>query len=1417
MPGWALVHWIGRIITPPVPRLPLVPLLAALACLVRPGFTVEPSVATPFDVRHDADELLDDLQANRGDAGALLERVQHLIAAHGNSMISKGDLCAPLAEVFTRRLDALGLSQDFARTYAGIADRRMREALAAGAPEADLRLLALSFPGTDATRSLWRRLANRAWDGGRLGLYLDYAAHAGERDDRVLAERIAAARRLLAPAPIGELTTSLDGLEEMWRIDADAGPNRPPATPQRQSRRIRRIAPTSPSRYVLAAGPGELSAASDGQHIFVFDHLIGRRIGEVRALGGAPVAPIQARPAVIAGGFVASGWVDDHGILVAIDRLGEVRWRANTPQLGPLPALSAPVVLDDLVVVGALAITGQEGAELRVMAFRADSGKQAWNTLVARIPIPRQLAFGLIDGGLAAPVVTAHAGSLLVLSNSGVLARIGIDGNVNRLWSYPTTIEELDDGLANGQRPARSSGMVSDGTWAVATPSDNPSLSLVIGPDGGPPVRYQGDGANGSVLDVHAGKALVASRSVLSLVDLASGRATWTQPLAARDGAQGRIAGERALVATVDQMSLIDLADGRTLSARGLGTPVSIAVTSDLVMAATDERIIGWGRGASFLERLTRAAAEHPNDFQPWGTLASFHESRNEHDKAFVALTEALTRGAPADYAERAARLVRTQLELAIGDEKAFPGPLAKLASLAAFDERLKGEASLWRGRHAELRGDAGAVAHYRSALAAPDHLMQLRDRLEIEAHALAHAGLARLGAGVVARPPTVSPPLPKPAMAWQLAGSRGEQLTVTGDVAVGFDGGFLTGVRVTDGKELWRRTPVRQLLGVRSDRGFPQDQPDGIPIEKVVPGSSAAGAGMRDGDVLTSFNGRKTSNFERDLRLVVAGMAPRDPFTLTVLRDGNALSFTGLLGGEPLEPIAANQRTVLAWLTTPISLAQQPQRMLAAPEGMWFAVVDLASGTDLFRQSLRPATEVDETPPRPLLTTSDHILTLEGADLVCLPAHSTKLGEPAPAQPQAQVEPQAQPQPLPLWRLPLGENGLDLARLIAPDLLWLPEDGRTRVQLVDVTTGRPRVVLPEDIAAESLLVAGCCYCLGSEGRISCWDLGLGRLRWRTEKVYGKLIAVAGDGVYVSDEANQLTVLDTASGQVRRRFGEWTTIDSWVRDERQLAVHVRRDDRSQALALITLPGGAIQWEHAIPRTVELQRLALGGDAVVATLGEPQQASTVLAIGRGGELRLAARLTAREIVVPVTDAVLASGPGGLRALPFVGQPAAQPPVPCLPIEVTDLAALDPAKLPKLAWQPVGKSAFALARSRSSLLVFARLAANAPGLDLLIGDSGPAAIDAAGQTLSIRPRGAQLMGLATWQLAGSTKLPDESQGIVLVARLEPPAGRAPGAGLLVRAISVANPMGGDVSEGPDAPWWLRSAWRPVVGGP
>jgi outer membrane protein assembly factor BamB len=1375
--------------------LPIVATLLAIALC----HGAEPVVATPFDVRHDANELLDDLQARRGDQGSLLERVQTLLAAHGDSMIVRGDLCAPLAELFALKLAELGMSEAFARTFGGTAERRLRDAVASRAGESELRILALSFPGTKAATEAWRRLADQAWDAGRLGQYLDYAARAGEAADKRLAERVAAAARLLAPDQALDLPGSLDGLEEMWRIDiSDAVDAAAPAAlpGERAMRRMRRPRQPLPSRYTLASSAGELTAASDGQRMFLFDHLIGRLVGEVRTLGGTPLGPIQSRPAVTRNGFIGLGWVEDHAVLMSLDRLGEVRWRWNSPSLGHMPALSAPVVLDNLVVFSALVLGNQEGAELRALAFRIDNGRPAWNTLVARIPLPRQMLFAGSDLGLASPAMAAHGGSLMVLSNNGLIARVGIDGNVTRLWTYPTMGDEFDDTLGNGSGQTRQGAIVSDGTHVVASPSDSPGVVLHLGPEDLAPRRFQGDGANGEVLDIVGGLALLAGPRSLALFDVRLGAVRWAVPFAGREGVQGRIGAGRVLVSTNDQLALIDLTSGQLVSSRGLGQGVSLAVTADLVMAATNERVIGWGRGASFLERLTKAAAADPMDFRPWGTLASFHESRGDGDRAFASLIEALARTAPADYAERAARLVRSQLELKAGDAQAFLAPLAKLQSLTTYNERFKGEVALWRGRHAELLGDhAGAIAAYRLALGFPDHRMLLKDRIEVHIHTLASSGLVRLQAQAAPMATVVrAEPLPAPQSAWNSPGKRGDLTLIAGEMAVGFSDGFLTAVRVSDGKEAWRRQPMRQLLGVRTSLNPNLEATEGIPIQQVVAGSSAAGAGMRDGDVLLMFQGRKTTNFERDLRAVVATMTPRTPFTMSVLRAGEVLELKGILGGEPVEPLASNRKTVLLWLTTPLG-TPQAGRQQTVPEGMWFAAVDLASGTELFRHSLRPVNNIGNAPPRPLLTAGDLVLTQDGNDLVCLPAHGGKAGEA----------------PQPLWRTPLGEDGMEQLRLLPGELLWLPEEGRNRVHLVDLHNGQTRFVLPEDLAADPILVGNACYCLGHEGRITCWDLGFGRQRWRTSKVYGRLHAVSGDSIYATDENNQLVVLDSFSGEVRRRFGEWSTIESVVRGEETLSLYVRRADRSQALARLGLAGGHVQWEQPLPHGVEVQQLVDAPDAFGAVLSEGGGDSrTLLMVGKDGAIRSAHALSPDDRIQPVTGAVLAYGLDGLRVLPNA-LPVTPAPVPCTTLE----AGADPAMMAeegssRLQWQMVGSGSYAVARQGGSLVLFARLGADAKPVTIRIGD-GELPVDGTGQLATFTAISPQFTGVGSWVVDSARRLSRDDAPPVLMLRLQPPPDRIPGAVLRLRASC------GEVSDGATAPWWLRRGWRTVTGGP
>jgi outer membrane protein assembly factor BamB len=1398
-----------------VKRYALIPLLAALAggstLLTPPATGVEPVVSTPWDVRHDADELIEDLTNKRGDMPVLMERVQTLLAAHGEKLITKGDLCAPLAEILAAKLEALGLMGEFTQAFSAIAERKFRELAATNAPPGPLRRFAQAYPGTGAATAAWKRLANQAWDAGHIGQYLECARHAGESGDKLLAKRVAAAYQLLSPEGEPELPASLDSIEEMWTLDV---PDNGAKTTALRTRR----SPLAADRFVITTTGNELSAASDGRRFFVFDHLVGHIQGDVQPLGNVQLTLGQCKPAAGREGFVAIGLQNDVVMLRCLNRLGEHRWAVRSPPLGPMPAPSAPVMVDGLVAYAALAI-GQDGAELKLFAYRADTGEPAWPTnpiTVARIPAPRQMFASGETQGLVAPTLCVHAGYLLVLSNNGVLARVGVDGNVQRIWSYPSLTEELDDGMSTPRTLARAGAIVSDGTYAVATPADSQGLVLVLGADDPQPLFYQGDGANGQVMDVGAGAALLAGSQV-TLLDLKTNTPRWSQavdgerargPQAAetRGGLQGRLGEKRALVASRETLTLFDLADGKRLSVRGsLEQPVTISVTPDLLMAALATKIVGFGKGASFLERLTAAAAAHPDDYQPLVRLASLHEARGDRAQAFAQYVAALRRGAPEEYAEKAARLVRQQLELNAGDAKAFPPVLAQLETLVPHEDRLKGELAFWRARHAELLGDAARAAdEYRAALAQPTHLMQLRDRLVVDAHALAQAGLVRLHQGPVpawlapAAAPTVAPGTAGPVTAWLQTGHRTGVVVVGGGVAVGCDSGFLTGVRLADGKEAWWRKPSRPMLGVRYSPGDAAADQLGIPIGEVLEGCSAAGAGMQTGDVLTSFNGNKTTNFERDLRAVVAGMGVRAPFTATVLRDGKAVELKGLLGGERVEPLAVNATTVLAWPTIDTQTGQR-----GVPEGTWFDAIDLASGKRLFRYAVEAITDRDG-PTRPLLTADDLIITKEAGDLVCLAAREVHVDPKAGAD--------AMPAPRVVWRGSIGAGSFKHARLLGDSLLWLPQDEHGQVDLIEIATGHVLFSLNEDLAAAPVLSDGVCYAIGAKDAVACWDLGLGRARWRSERPATAIITAVGDAVYVLDDAHQLVTLDRFSGAVRRRFGDWPAIEAFDLQGSRLYLHVRRDDHSQSVACLTLPGGAVAWERRLPRGLELRHLRAGAEGACCVLGDANQELSAMLLGApAGDVLQARVIAATEDAQALPGgALLIAGPAGMRQT-APGLAAAPAPLACPSTgDNADLAALAAAVQPKLTWTEVGKAGYALARVKGAVLVFARVPEDGEHLEVRLND-GDGPLELAGDLVSISGKGVQFGGTGAWHLAASAKLAGPEHVWLGVARLEPAPTRALLTPLLVRAQC------GDVTDGGDGPWWLHQTWRPLAGAP
>ena len=89
---------------------------------------------------------------------------------------------------------------------------------------------------------------------------------------------------------------------------------------------------------------------------------------------------------------------------------------------------------------------------------------------------------------------------------------------------------------------------------------------------------------------------------------------------------------------------------------------------------------------------------------------------------------------------------------------------------------------------------------------------------------------------------------------------------------------------------------PGPVFLGVGADarRGW-----DGVPVAHVVPGSAAARAGLRGGDVLVRLGGAAVNSFD-DLRAALRDARPGQTVQIVYLRDGVDHAVTTTLGGRP-------------------------------------------------------------------------------------------------------------------------------------------------------------------------------------------------------------------------------------------------------------------------------------------------------------------------------------------------------------------------------------------------------------------------------------------------------------------------------------------------------------------------------------
>lgn len=1357
----------------------LVPLLLAFGgALPLWSAAVDPLVTTTWEVRRNAEELLADLRTKREQPANLIERAQTMLHEHGASLVANGTAFAPLSEVVAEALAKAGLAEGFVRTYGPLAERRLAELLAGHASDEALRRLALAFPGTASARQAWIRLADRAWDHGRLAAYLASAVHAGEPTDATRTARFAAGLDLLAQrAPI-LLPASLE-LEEMWNLPVELPEVRPAG--QRPGPRA-----SVPRGFVISPAMADLTAASDGQTLFVFDHLVGRRVGSLHQIGVSQLPARVRMPAVTADGFVALGGQHGGVALTAVGRDGEVRWSVDAAAGGMVSAFSGPLVVDGLVVFAVLSSQNDEGPELRLVARHLSDGSPAWDAFIVKLPLllHRGMIWDGSDNSGNPPALCLHAGRVLLLSNSGIVARVTSQGAVERIWTYPSLI--TSERIDGGREPLRSGGLHSDGLWALATPADANGFSLVMGPQDDELRRYTGDGCRGEVLDVVAGVAVLAGGKQITCLDLAELKPRWQRQGPVSDPS-GVIGEGRVLVGSRERLSLLDLGSGNLLAERNASPPLSIACNDGLLLVGGNESVKAFGKAEVFIAEQLAASARNPADYRPLVALGKLWSAQGDAAKAYDFFLQGLARGAPAEYASAAARLVRSQLDRDLDQPQAFAAGLARLDQLAPYDHQLTAEGQFWRARRAEVTKDSkAAIAAYRELLASAPLRVTFgvkRDELiDVQLQALAQLGLARLAAAPLpgwAQAIGETPVAPA-AKAWSRPSSRQTTVLCAGTTLLGYEGGALTARSLADGKELWRRTPDQRLLGVKHTGQPPEAK--GVLIE-VLDGTAAAAAGLKTGDLLITFNGRAINDFQNDLIPAVADAQEGAPFTVTVLRQQQSLELTGRLGGELVEALTANATTTLVWPVFPVRKAK------GQGEGLWLAAHDLATGRELWRGAIPPAT-VERRPLRPILTDDDTVICADGSDLIGLALRAT-------------------PEPRERWRLAGLAHWLENALPLSAGALLLAEAAHGQARVIDVSSGETLFLLPCDAEAGGILERTDLVVNSPDGRLACWDLAQGRLRWRSDKPMSRPLAVNGDNVYALTDRKQLVVLDRANGQQRRLYGDWAALDETATAGGRLFANVRRRETGRALISVALAGGTVLWERPLPRGSEVRSFHVTAAGVACVLAEPTQKPTILGLGVDGAVSAALTLPEDQTIRPLSGGVLVSGTKGLEVL-VASTVAPPPPLPIATATAKEsLIATAQAVVPNLNWQAVGPAAYAVARLDRSLLLFARLPPEVETLDLRVGDAGPE-IDVFSQSITFQRHRVARFNSATegWRAAGTQKLPAENNVWLSVMRIDPPVGRTPGTGVQVRASTAQH------SDGPEAPWWLRRAWRTLA---
>jgi serine protease Do len=181
-----------------------------------------------------------------------------------------------------------------------------------------------------------------------------------------------------------------------------------------------------------------------------------------------------------------------------------------------------------------------------------------------------------------------------------------------------------------------------------------------------------------------------------------------------------------------------------------------------------------------------------------------------------------------------------------------------------------------------------------------------------------------------------------------------------------------------------WLGASIQQVTG-SIQQAMGMTDPVGAIVAQVNPGTPAAQAGLRVGDVITAFDGQEQPNV-RKLRRAIAVTPPGTTVALTVWRDRQPITLHATLGKTPgfKPPLAGLQASAARpartaprtpeeiGLTLATATDELRQRFKLAPTQGGVVVVDVAENSEAWMLGVNPGNVVVRAGDQPIATLDD-------------------------------------------------------------------------------------------------------------------------------------------------------------------------------------------------------------------------------------------------------------------------------------------------------------------------------------------------------------------------------------------------------------------------------------------------------------